>query len=140
MGPSAFRAGIERSWHNLRMMSNRCETCGLELEFRREGSVQGGFCTRCGWRFVTTYLPAIHSDPALYQVHACGGDHRNASHISAVSGMIGDNFLVARKLLQQHEPVVFKGRAPDVRRVRDVLAAAGLGCRIEPPFPHSDSE
>lgn len=121
------------------MASEHCEKCGLEIEFRREGSVRGLFCKQCGWNLVTTYIPALQLDETNYEVHACGGNHRNESHIKAVSELSGRNFLGARQLLEQHEPVVFKGKAADVLRARDVLVAAGLGYRILPPFPHADS-
>lgn len=122
------------------MAIEHCEECGLEMEGRREGSVQGLFCKQCGWQVITSYIPAIHLDQMDYEVHACGGDSRNASHIRAVSELSGRNFLGARQLLEQHDPVVFKGKAPDVCRARDVLVAAGLGYEILPPFPHDASD
>ena len=76
------------------------------MEFRRERSVQGLFCKQCGWHFVTTYISAVQLDETNYEVHACGGDYRNESHIKAVSELSGRNFLGARQLLQQHDPVV----------------------------------
>lgn len=121
------------------MASEHCERCGLAMEFRREGSVQGLFCKQCGWSLVTTYIAAVRLDETDYQVHACGGDCRNQSHIKAVAELSGRNFLGARQLLEQHAPVVFKGKAPDVCRARDVLVAAGLSYQILPPFPHAES-
>ena len=119
-------------------MNERCAKCGGQTEPRREGSVQGLFCSQCGWSLVTTYIPAIDLDEADYELRACDGDYRNERHIRAVSEASGRNFLAARKLLQQREPVVFKGKAPDVLRAQGVLAVAGLGYRILPPFPHAD--
>jgi hypothetical protein len=119
-------------------IGERCAKCGRETEPRREGSVQGLFCSQCGWSLVTTCIPAIQLDETDYEVRACDGDYRNERHIRAVSAVSGRNFLDARKLLRQHEPVVFKGKAPDVRRARDVLVAAGLSYQILPPFPHAD--
>lgn len=120
------------------MANDRCEKCGLEMEFRREGSVQGLFCKQCGWYLVTTYISAVQLDQTEYEVRAHGGDYRNESHLKAVSELSGRNFLGARQLLQQHAPVVFNGKAADVRRAREVLVAAGLGYQIQPPFPHAD--
>ena len=121
------------------MASEHCENCGGEMEFRREGSVQGLVCQQCGWSLVTTYIPAIQLDETDYEVRACGGDYRNETHVKAVSELSSHNFLGARKLLQQHDPVVFKGKAADVVRARNMLVAAGLSYQILPPFPYTDS-
>jgi hypothetical protein len=108
------------------------------MEIRREGSVHGLLCKQCGWSLVTSYIPAIQLDETDYEVRARGADYRNEGHVRAVSELSGCNFLDARKLLQQVEPVVFRGKAPDVLRARNVLSAAGLGCQILPPFSHAD--
>jgi large subunit ribosomal protein L7/L12 len=118
--------------------SEHCEECGRELEPAREGSVQGLLCKNCGWAVITSYIPAIELDETDYEVRARGGDYRNESHVRAVSELSGCNFLNARKLLQQHEPVVFTGKAPGVLRARNVLSAAGLDYQILPPFSHTD--
>lgn len=117
-----------------------CDKCGLAVEWRRGESVQGPFCNQCGWLAVTTYIPPLYLDDTVYEVRACGGDYKNKSHIKTVAELSGRNFLEARKLLEQDAPVVFKGEARAVCRVRDALVAAGLGYRIEPPFPHADAE
>jgi|SRR5687767_7644376 hypothetical protein len=119
-------------------ISEPCAKCGEKTQLRREGSVQGLFCSQCGWSLVTTYIPAIQLDETDYEVRAFDGDYRNERHLRAVSAVSGRNLLDARKLLRQHEPVVFKGKAPDVLRARRVLVAAGLGYRIQPPFAHAD--
>ena len=117
------------------MASERCEKCGGEVEFRQEGSVQGLFCKSCDWSVVTTYIPAIQLDETDYEVRVKGGDFRNEAHVKAVAEVSGRNFLGARKLLQESEPLVYKGKAPEVARAQEVLAAAGVAIQILPPFP-----
>ena len=114
------------------MASERCTQCGGELISRQEGSVQGLFCDSCGWSVVTTYISPMLLDETLYEVRAMGGDFHNDAHIKAVAEVSGRNFLGARKLLQESEPLVYKGHAPDVARVEAILTAAGLGVRIRP--------
>jgi hypothetical protein len=106
------------------------------MEYRQEESVQGLFCKNCDWYLVTTYIPADQLDETDYEVRATGGDFRNTAHVKAVAEASGRNFLDARKLLQENEPVVYKGKAPEVARVHGVLTAAGVATRILPPFPH----
>ena len=118
----------------------RCAQCGGDLEARAEGRVQGLFCQRCGWAVVTSRFSAIELDQTDYEVQAIGGDLHNQAHVKAVAEVSGRNFLGARKLLQESEPLVYRGKALEVARIAAVLTAAGLGVQIVPPFPHSLQE
>jgi hypothetical protein len=123
----------ERS--DLTMTAERCTRCGGDMESRREGSAQGLFCKSCDWSVVTTRIPAILLDETIYEVRLMGGDFRNDTHIKAVAEASGQNFLGARKQLQEREPLVYKGHAPEVARAAAVLTAAGMSVQITPPFP-----
>ena len=113
-----------------------CPKCGGALEARREGSTEGLFCTKCDWSVVTTYLPDVLCDTTSYQVIVTSGDFKLELHLKAVAQLAGVNFLAARKLLQgPGEFVVFTGPAHQVTSARDVLMAADLRFKIEPPFP-----
>lgn len=118
------------------MQPEKCEACGGEVEFRREGSTQGYYCKRCGWAVVTTYIPPIELDETKYQVRIADANYQDEKQVKAVSSVSGLNFLQARKLLQQKNPVVFEGEAPKVLKARDALIMAGLHCDISPPFSY----
>lgn len=118
------------------MEPNKCEVCGGELEYRREGSTQGYFCKNCDWAVVTTYIPEIEMDDTCYEIRVANADYENASHIKAVSAVSGLNFLATRKLLQTRAPVVFRGMATEAVRVRAALAKEGLNCSFSPEFPY----
>ena len=118
------------------MKPESCEKCGGEVEYRREGSVEGAFCKNCDWSVVTTYIPPIQLDETPYEVRVANGDPHNESHIKAVAHASGVNFLSARNLLQQASPLVFKGEASKVVELRRALQAAGLNIDIRPPFPY----
>jgi tRNA(Ile2) C34 agmatinyltransferase TiaS len=112
-----------------------CEKCGSEMEFRREGSSQGLFCTNCDWSVVTTYIPEILLDETLYEVIITDGNPQNKKHISTVSHAGNINFLSARKSLREGSFVVFKGIATEVVEIRKTLDSAGLSYKIAPEFP-----
>jgi hypothetical protein len=118
------------------MQPTKCEACGGEVEFRREGSVQGFYCKDCDWAVVTTYIPKIELDETKYQVRVSGGDFHNEEQVRAVSAVSGLNFIAARKLLQQENSLVFEGEAPKVLEVRNKLADAGLRPEISPQFSY----
>lgn len=117
------------------MTTERCTQCGGELEPRREGSTQGLFCKHCGWSVVTTYIPAILLDQTIYEIRLVSGDFHDERHIKAVAEVSGRNFLGARQLLQERDPLIYTGKAVDVARAEAVLIAAGIGVQIVPPFP-----
>jgi len=112
-----------------------CESCGALVEARREGSVQGVFCTRCDWAVVTTWLPEILRDETLYEVKVVAGDYKNEKHIKAIAKLKELNFLAARKLLQTESSfVVFNGKAAQLVDVRGVLISACMEYVIRPEF------
>lgn len=104
------------------------------MEVRQEGSTQGLYCTGCDWSVVTTHIPEIRIDATEYEVRVCRGDYRNEQHVKAVSKVSKMNFLASRKLLQDTQPLVFRGEAVDVVRVREILVAAGIDFAISPEF------
>jgi hypothetical protein len=114
----------------------KCETCGGNVEPRREGNVQGLYCKKCGWVAATSYIPPIMLDDTIYRVRVSGADFRNENHIRIVSDIAGLNFVEGRQLLRQEKPLVFEGHAPLVLQVRDRLVNAGLSPEISPPFDY----
>ena len=116
------------------MKPDKCESCGGELEFRREGSVQGLYCKNCDWALVTTYIAPIELDETKYKIRIAGANYTDEKQVKAVSTVSCLNFIQTRKLLQQENPIVFEGVAPNVMKARDALIAAGLYCDISPPF------
>ncbi len=111
-----------------------CPECGGLTQVLREGLTLGLSCTRCTWSVVSTCIPEIQLDYTSYEVRVGGGDYRNRPQIKLVADISGVNFLEARKLLQQTEPLIFSGRAVDVVPVREALNRAGLVCTITPEF------
>jgi hypothetical protein len=118
------------------MRPEKCEACGGEVEFRREGSVQGYYCKHCDWAVVTTYISPIELDETKYQVRVGDANYQDEKQVKAVSFVSGLNFLQAGQLLQQKDPIVFEGEAPKVLKARDALVAVGLHCDKSPPFKY----
>ncbi|MBW8849770.1 MAG: hypothetical protein JF600_03210 [Xanthomonadales bacterium] len=118
-------------------MNMLCEKCGGAMEVRREGSTQGLYCTQCDWAVVTTVFPEIKKDMTQYEVRVTQGDVHNDGQIKAVASAAGVNFLAARRLLGEREPLVYSGRAIKVLEVKNSLESAGLTCVISPAFIYS---
>lgn len=121
----------------MNISTNRvCEECGSPLEVRAEGSTQGLYCTKCDWAVVTTGMPEIRRDTAIYEVFVTGGNFKDEQQVKVISEVSGENFLAARKLLQMPGKTVFRGRAAKVVEVRDALEKAGIHYKIEPMFKY----
>lgn len=118
------------------METSKCEACGGEVEFRRKEHVQGLFCKTCDWSVVTTYIPEIDLDETVYRLHAIGGDFHSDAHVRAVSQISGLNFIGARSLLQQDEPLVLEARAPRVLEAKTRMHEVGMKTKISPPFSY----
>ena len=112
-----------------------CEKCGSPTEVFREGRTQGVRCTQCDWSVVTTYTPPIQLDRAIYEVRIEHGDYQDAKQIKVIAHVIGGNFLSARDILKNGQPVVFTGDAQHVRQVCDSLLAVGVVVAVHPAFP-----
>lgn len=115
-------------------MNVNCPECGASTEVIREGRTVGTRCTRCNWSVVTTYIPPIEQDATVYSVRITSGDPHDRQQLMLIAQLAGCNFLQARKLMQEKEPIVFQGRASQVLAVKQSLRSANLTIAIEPDF------
>lgn len=118
------------------MNTKTCEICGGKTEFRREGSVQGWFCTNCDWSVVTTYIPEIELDPVVYSICNIKGIHGNADQLRAVTKLNGGNFLEAKALLLTNGAVILKGNAPEILLALRQLRRVNLEVEVMPKFEY----
>jgi hypothetical protein len=116
------------------MRPMNCESCGGEVEFRQHGHIQGYYCKNCDWSVVATSIPAIELDETTYKLSVLDADFHNEEQVRVVSQMSGLNFIGSRSLLQQPEPVVFEGKAPQTLAARNQLLKVGLQSKISPSF------
>lgn len=112
----------------------RCPQCASPTEQIREGRVSGTRCPKCGWSVVTTETDAIDRDASTYQVRVRHSDFHNETQVKTVARLAGINFLQARRLLQEEDPIVFQGGAREVLRVKAELDQAHLLHSITPSF------
>lgn len=110
-----------------------CEQCGAKRVAFKAGRTQGVQCVQCGASVVTSHFSTIEIDETQYELR-CRGDYRDQAHVRAVAAATGDNFLVARNLLQQDRPLLMVGQAQEVLTVRNSLLAVGMACEICPEF------
>ncbi len=114
----------------------KCEECGIETEFRVEGSTEGFFCTQCDWALVTTRIPKIVSDIAKYKMYLLFADPKNKKQIKALSKVANINFLQTRKMTKDEKPLIIEGRALEIDKARNLFDSLSIKYEIEPDFPY----
>lgn len=112
----------------------RCPQCASPTEQIREGRVSGTRCPKCGWSVVTTETDAIDRDATLYEVRIIHSDYHNEAQVKTVARMLGVNFLQARRLLHEKDPLVFQGRAREVLRIKADMEKMHIPYSILPSF------
>lgn len=119
-----------------------CPTGGGSTAWRVEGSVQGAYCARCDeYAVVTTYWSPDELDPTTYAVRVRGADRADPGHLRALARATGANWREVRARLDaEPSPEVIRARAPQARRVRAALGAAGVRVEVVPPLPARDAD
>jgi hypothetical protein len=117
---------------------DKCNKCGGELVYRQEGRIQGAYCMNCcTWAVIATYFPEYEVDETDYCIYAINAQFEDLNKIRVVSAITGMNYLDVRKLLQQDKTIIFKGKAPEIMKIRKTLDDAGMHYEIEPDFKYT---
>ena len=115
-----------------------CPVCGTETRPYSEGRTTGLECPNCGWSLLTTSTPPILLDTNTYQIFLVEANSRKKNHLKAVAKAAGSNFLDARKLMKQEEPMIFEGKACEVNQIRKEFNELLIKYRIEPEFSYGE--
>ena len=129
-------AVLEEGWGT----DGQCPVCGGQLKPYVQGRVQGMVCPGCGWNLLTTFFPPIQLDTTPYKVVLTGADVTNRDHIRGIANVVGCNFLQARRMIQQVEPILFEGRAPAIVESRRRLSQLSIQYRIDPEYPYTEED
>ncbi|MEO1373103.1 MAG: hypothetical protein AAFW70_02010 [Cyanobacteria bacterium J06635_10] len=115
----------------------KCFECGANLEHRIQGRTQGSFCNQCNrWAVVTTYIPPIVRDKTKYKMYLCSADSNNKEHIKALSKIANVNFLQAKKMAQEHRPLILEYKALEIDKACCIFNNLSIKYDIEPLFPY----
>ena len=121
----------------MRGLRPECPRCGNVVCFR-DGPSQGFRCKEpdCAVGVVTTCFPPIEQDPAEYALylHPLGAEWKEKA--ARLATRFNLSLRDASQLRGPEEFLLFRGKAPDVFRVRGEVQALGCSVRIEPRFPY----
>ncbi len=62
-----------------------CEICGGEMEYRRDKTTQGWYCTNCEWNVITSFIEPIYEDATTYNVFSIRNIQVGAEQLKAIS-------------------------------------------------------
>lgn len=113
-----------------------CPKCGGNLKSEVIGSSAIQTCQGCGWSVATSYVDPIYEDDTVYRLYIEDGNVSSRPVLTALSKVLGCNYLGAKKAVEGGRSLLFEGDAVKTREKRDALDSGGVVYAIEPYFPY----
>jgi hypothetical protein len=113
----------------------KCEKCGSEMKHYKKDSTAGMICESCGWGWVTTQFDEIYADETIYSVSFSKELAENKKALSLISHNTPNNFLTAKKLIENNE-IILTGKASTIIDFLKDCKESNIEYKIEPAFPH----
>jgi len=110
-----------------------CPDCGAELRRGTDEACVVFTCPRCPWRAVTSNLDVPPYDPLRYRVFATA-DVRGKLLAVRLGLALGQPARAMLAAAAGRAAIAQDVDACEVQRLAQLLAPAGVGVRIEPPF------
>ncbi len=117
-------------------MDNKCPMCNHELIAFKNGSSIGVRCSSCDYSVVTSYIEPIFEDKNVYTIILEKGNALSKDSLKTVSGIIGKNYIAAKKCISSAPSILFQGYAADVMDVKKILDTSAMKYSISPKFPY----
>ena len=96
-----------------------CEKCGTEMVPIDKKIPVGLTCPNCGWGWATTYIDPIIEDD-----------------IKTVSAIAKCNYIKAKEYIDNAPVELFRGKAIEVKNLKEQLDSANISFVIVPDFPY----
>lgn len=113
-----------------------CEICGGKMEYRRDETTQGWYCTNCDWNVVTSYIEPIYEDVTIYEILSDCNIQAGVDQLKTISKIKNVNFIEAKHVLETKGNLIYKGKAVDIKEIRDKLDKGMIEYYITPEFPY----
>ncbi|MBR1599899.1 MAG: hypothetical protein IJ661_13455 [Lachnospiraceae bacterium] len=113
-----------------------CEQCDIVMESFSDNSVIGWRCPKCGWAIVTSNLGKIHNDIVEYSIYITNPINASVDRIKLVAKITNTNYLNAKKLLEEGNCCIYKGKAVDVKNIIEELIKVEINYDVCPSFEY----
>lgn len=117
-------------------MTDKCPVCNHDLIAFTEGSTRGVRCSHCDYSLVTTYIEPIYEDDNIYTITLDAGNVVDKQSIKVIARITGENFIFAKRCLENSPIEIVKGSAEEILEFKNVLDLSGLKYSIAPTFPY----
>lgn len=112
-----------------------CPECGNEMYETYEKPALNLTCPKCGCKIATTRWEKIDLDSTEYEILVMPESNPSMEHIKIVSKLIGKNFIITKDYMINGS-TIFKGKAIDVKKYKDIFDANEILYKIYPDFPY----
>ena len=113
-----------------------CEKCGAEMKNIDNPHELGMICPNCGWGWVTTFINPIIEDDTVYSVVLQKENKASKSALKTVSAIAKCNYVQAKEYIDNAPVEIFRGKAIEVKYLKEQLDSANISFVIVPEFPY----
>lgn len=94
----------------------KCEMCNENMNYNKEGSVQGFRCPVCGnWGVITTFIDEICMDEIIYSLYIKKTISTDVEKIRCIAKTANVNFIMAKQILEAEKTFILKAKAPVIK-------------------------
>ena len=112
-----------------------CPECGTQMYETYDKPALNLTCPKCGCKIATTRWEKIDLDPTDYEISIIQESNPSVNHIKIVFKLICKNLIQAKEVLISG-CIIFKGKANDVKKYKNILDDNKITYRINPIFPY----
>ncbi len=113
-----------------------CERCRAKMNWKVDGSIQGWFCSVCGWSVITTYIDDINLDMTEYSLFIKNASEIDRKKIKLIAQIANVSFIIAKRMLEEKEACILKARASEIKVVISKLQEANIDFKVSPFFKY----
>ena len=111
-----------------------CPNCGKELISEVIGSSVLVRCPCCDFSVATSYMDPIFEDSKQYELFLDAGNKVTGANYSYIQFLTNKNIREIKSIFENAPYLLFKGRATEVKEIRDKLDENGIKYYIVPEF------
>ena len=117
-----------------------CDKCGSEMQPINPNVRCGMICPKCGWGWATSPYDPMSVDENTYVITLLAGNNASEENIKTIAHIIEQNYLSAKRTIEQAPAPLCSGKAKQVKRIVKVLTENAIHFEVEPDYPYDVSQ
>lgn len=122
-----------------------CPICHKQLQWEEKessGSVEfytiGSYCKNCNRWILTTSVSKLERDNTIYNIVLLEKENLNRKQLNLIKKASNKSVEEVKELLENITPILFQGKAKEIKRKIELLNEIKINYEIIPPFPFDD--